>query len=208
MYRLFIFSVLNFLAAMSPGPDFAVITRFGLTGSRRAALYATLGVGVALFVHVTYSVLGVSVILAQNPHIFQIIQLVGACYLLYIAVPMLLPEKEKQNKTEALQAKQAFMTGFWTNLLNPKASVLIFSLFVQFLEPSDSLTMKALFGLSVPLCTVAWFGTYSYLLTHPAFLPVIRKGQKPITVCMGVLLISISLFIIFKMFIDGTAINS
>lgn len=199
MTRLFIFTLLNFLGAMSPGPDFAVVTRYGMTGSRRAALFATLGITCALLVHVTYSVLGVSVLLQQSPAIFSTVQFIGACYLLYIAVPML--SDGKQRKMEPEEDKRALMTGFWTNLLNPKATVLILSLFVQFLEPTDTVVMKVMFGLTVPFCALTWFSLYSYILTHPALVPTVQKAQRPVTVCMGVLLIALSLFIMLKILI-------
>ncbi len=198
MNRLLIFTLLNFLAVLSPGPDFAVVTRFGMTGSRKAALYATLGITAALFIHVTYSIFGVSVVLQQSPVIFSSVQLIGACYLLYIAIPMLFPGKSGGGKIEAAVAKKALMTGFWTNLLNPKATVLILSLFVQFLEPTDSLGLKLLFGLSVPCCALAWFSLYSYLLTHPAVVPFIQRAQRPITFCMGFLLAALSVFMIYS----------
>lgn len=193
-----IFTFLNFLAAMSPGPDFAIVTRYGLTGSRKAALYATLGITLALFVHVFYSLLGVSVILQQSPTLFSSVQVIGACYLMYIALQMLSPKKGGELAPERLEAKKALMTGFLTNLLNPKATIIILSLFVQFLEPSDSLMLKALFGLAVPLCALTWFALYSYFLTHPSLARFIQKGQKQITVILGCLLLCLSCYIILS----------
>ena len=52
MIDLLLFALLNLLGVMSPGPDFALVTRYGLTGSKRAALLATLGIGSALLIHV------------------------------------------------------------------------------------------------------------------------------------------------------------
>lgn len=198
MDRLLIFTILNFLGAMSPGPDFAIVTKFGLTGSRKAALYATFGITCALFVHVAYSLLGITLILKETPALYSAVQIVGACYLLYIAVPMLFLGKEGGEKLGAVDVKRAFMTGFWTNLLNPKATVLILSLFVQFLEPGDSLGLKMMFGLAVPLCALAWFSLYSCMLTHKAVVPIIQKGQRPLTFCMGALLGLVGLVIILK----------
>lgn len=200
MTRLLIFTLLNFMGAMSPGPDFAIVTRFGLTGSRKAALYATLGITLALFFHVAYCILGVSVVLQQTPALFSGVQLVGACYLLYIAIPMLFAKESSLGQEGGIVARKALSVGFWGNLLNPKATVLILSLFVQFLEPGDTLMMKIMFGLAVPLSVMTWFCLYSYFLTHKAVVPFVQKGQKVINCFMGILLIALSLFIIWNTF--------
>lgn len=53
------FSV-NLLGAVSPGSDFAIVVHYGLRGSRRNALLATLGIGAALVVHILYCILALS----------------------------------------------------------------------------------------------------------------------------------------------------
>lgn len=199
MSRLILFTFLNFLAAMSPGPDFAIVTRYGLTGSRKAALFATLGITAALFIHVFYSLVGVSVLFQQSPWLFSGVQLIGAGYLMYIAIHMLIPGQGKAASLEQLEAKKALKTGFLTNLLNPKATVIILTLFVEFVEPSDSLFMKGMFGLAVPACALVWFSLYSYFLTHPAIARFVQKGQKQITVVLGCLLLCLSVYILFNM---------
>lgn len=48
-----------FLGAVSPGPDFVVVTKNTLLGSRAAGVWTALGVGTGILVHVAYSIFGI-----------------------------------------------------------------------------------------------------------------------------------------------------
>ena len=77
------------LAVISPGPDFAMVTRNSLTLSRRAGVLTALGIGLGVLVHLTYTLLGVGLLIEQSLWLFNAIKLVGAAYLIYLGVTML-----------------------------------------------------------------------------------------------------------------------
>jgi threonine/homoserine/homoserine lactone efflux protein len=75
---------IHFLGVMSPGPDFAMISRNSLVYSRRTGIYSAFGLALGILVHVTYSLIGIGLIISKSIIIFSTIKLLGASYLIYI----------------------------------------------------------------------------------------------------------------------------
>ena len=73
-------AVISLLAAMSPGPDFIVVTKNSLSGSRGVGLCTALGVGLGILSHVTYSLIGIGFIISQSIILFAIIGVAIAYY--------------------------------------------------------------------------------------------------------------------------------
>ena len=73
-------TLLMMLAAISPGPDFAVVTKNSLMHSRRAGLYSALGVSASMLIHASYCVLGLALIISQSLFMFKLIKYAGATY--------------------------------------------------------------------------------------------------------------------------------
>ena len=80
---------ITLLAIISPGPDFAMVTRNCLLQSRRAGVFTALGIGLGVLVHVAYTLVGVGLLIEQSPWLFNTLRLAGACYLIYLGVKML-----------------------------------------------------------------------------------------------------------------------
>src|SRR3989344_5836798 len=59
-------AVLHFLALMSPGPDFIMVTRNSLSYSRKVGILTALGLSLGMVVHVTYSLVGLAYIISQS----------------------------------------------------------------------------------------------------------------------------------------------
>lgn len=89
MTELIAVITITLLAVISPGPDFAMVTRNSLMLSRRAGVLTALGIGLGVLVHVTYTLVGVGLLIQQSLWLFNAIKLVGAVYLIYLGVKML-----------------------------------------------------------------------------------------------------------------------
>jgi threonine/homoserine/homoserine lactone efflux protein len=192
MLDLLLFVFLNLLGTMSPGPDFALVTRYGLTGSKRAALLAGLGIGAALLIHVFYCVSGLAIFLYSMPAVLWWVQLSGSLYLGYLGIRVFVQESKPESAGKPL-GRNAFAAGFITNLLNPKATVFLVSLFSQFTHAMDSFGMKIAFALSIPFIAISWFTVLVYLLTHPYFLPSLQAHRGKFMIAMGAFLCLLSL---------------
>jgi threonine/homoserine/homoserine lactone efflux protein len=197
MLDLVAFIFINLLGVMSPGPDFAMVTTYSLLGSRKAALYATFGIGAALLIHVLYCVSGIAIFLSASPKLMAVLRILGALYLGFLGITLLKKQKEGTIPIQA-NLKGAFRSGFYTNLLNPKATIFLLSLFSQFAVSMNTFGMKVAFGSCVPIIAISWFGSLSYFLTHPRFLPFMQKHQRKFMCAMGFILICLSLIGLFS----------
>ena len=85
--------LISLLGAMSPGPDFAIVTKNCLTGTFRTGVLTALGVSFALLVHVTYCLFGIALLIAETPALFLGLKYLGAAYLLYLGIRMLIEKR-------------------------------------------------------------------------------------------------------------------
>lgn len=151
---------ITLLAVISPGADFALVTRNSLLLSRRAGMLTALGIGLGVLIHVSYTLLGVGLLLQQSLWLFNALKLAGAAYLIYLGVKMLRSKPDNAaNKTPnaPLSNLAALRMGLLTNLLNPKTSVFIVSLFMQALQPNTPLAAQVGYGAFISLAHIGWF---------------------------------------------------
>src|SRR5690242_773964 len=91
-------TLLIVLAAISPGPDFALVVKNSLAYKRTAGIYTALGVSCSLGIHATYSILGLAIIISKSLLLFSLIKYLGAAYLIYIGAQSLLAKREELQK--------------------------------------------------------------------------------------------------------------
>ncbi|MCO8164773.1 LysE family transporter [Pseudomonas sp. 21LCFQ010] len=150
---------ITLLAVISPGPDFAMVTRNSLMLSRRAGVFTALGIGLGVLVHVSYTLVGVGLLIQQSLWLFNAIKLAGAAYLIYLGVKMLLakPGAVATAAAASMSDAMALRTGLLTNALNPKTTIFIVSLFMQVVRPDTSLATQIGYGAFISLAHMAWF---------------------------------------------------
>lgn len=86
MTEIIAVAVITVLAVISPGADFAMVVRNSYLYGRTTGLLAATGVAAGVLVHVTYTMLGVGLLIASSTALFTAIKLAGAAYLVYIGV--------------------------------------------------------------------------------------------------------------------------
>lgn len=170
--------IAHFFAVASPGPDFAVVLKQSVQQGRRNALWTSAGVGAAILLHVAYCVLGVALILTQSPSLFMALKYLAGAYLAYLGVQALrsakLPAsnegeavKDVENKTvQEEPVWVAFRRGFFTNALNPKATLFFMSLFTLVISPTTPTSVQVGYGVYMALATWAWFSMLSMMLSR------------------------------------------
>jgi len=98
-------------------------------------------------VHSLACAFGLTALLAASATAFTVIKIVGAIYLMYLGVRLVLTKHEAKPAAEAEAAtapaarttaprplRQLFLSGFWTNVLNPKVVLFFVSFFPQFVS--------------------------------------------------------------------------
>ena len=164
-------ALVHLLAVASPGPDFAVILRQALCQSRRNALLTAAGVGAGILVHVTYSLLGIGLLIQQSLLLFNILKVVGALYLSWIAIQCLRARAGGVHVAAepalAQRGLAAFRLGFLTNTLNPKATLFFVSLFSVVISPGTPVALQTAYGVYMALATGLWFALVAMFFTLP-----------------------------------------
>ncbi|MDF3096294.1 LysE family transporter [Burkholderia sp. BCCIQ04A] len=160
MTELIVVVTITLLAVISPGPDFAMVTRNSLMLSRRAGVLTACGIGLGVIVHVSYTLLGVGLLIRQSPWLFNAVKLIGAIYLIYLGARMLMTKAGDAQADAAvapLSDLAALRTGFLTNALNPKTTVFIVSLFMQAVRPDTPLIVQIGYGAFIVGAHAGWF---------------------------------------------------
>ena len=191
-------AAIHLLGVMSPGPDFAMIARNSLVYSRKTAVYSALGLGLGILVHVTYSLIGIGLIISKSILLFSVIKYIGAGYLIYIGYKSLKakPVKEHEEKLvkhQDISRLAAVRTGFLTNVLNPKATLFFLSLFTQVINPSTPSGIQLLYGIEMSVATFAWFAFVAVMLSHSIIKRKFRSVQHYVERTMGLILIGLGI---------------
>ena len=163
-YGAFVIAIIVFLLIPGPG-NLALITSTG-KGGLRGGMGATLGVMVGDQVLMWMAVAGVAAVLTAYPAAFSAVQWLGAAYLAYLGVRMVLA-KPGDAPVLNIRAGHYFRQAFMITLLNPKAIVFYMAFFPLFVDPASHPTL-ATFGfmaLTIAVLTFAYAATV-VLMTH------------------------------------------
>jgi threonine/homoserine/homoserine lactone efflux protein len=138
IHDLPVFIVSGLLLNILPGPDSLLIMTRSATQGWRAGSAAAFGIGAGTFVHILAAALGLSAVLATSAAAFTAVKLVGAAYILWMAVG-LLRSKQGGDKVQTqtlppLPYRKIFAQGFLTNVLNPKVALFFLAFVPQFIS--------------------------------------------------------------------------
>ena len=159
MLELFTVATITILAVISPGADFAMVTRNSMMLSRRAGMLTAAGIALGVLVHVAYSLLGVGLIISRSILLFNMIKYLGAAYLVYLGVTMLRAKAAVPGAegVGVLSDLGALRIGFLTNATNPKTTLFVVSLFTQVISPQTPLLIQLGYGAFMSLAHLLWF---------------------------------------------------
>ncbi|GAB59217.1 LysE family translocator [Rheinheimera nanhaiensis] len=197
-------ATVHLVAVASPGPDFAIVLRYAVRFGRRQALLASAGVGLAILLHVSWSLLGIAVLIQTTEWLFSALSLAGAAYLFYIGIQALkskAPLHPEQTIGGSAQdpvpsGGKAFAAGFITNGLNPKATLFFLSLFAVIISPQTPLSYKVVYGVYMALATACWFSVLSVVLTQTKVRGFLLLKGFWFDRLMGALLLALALHLV------------
>src|SRR5947207_12822731 len=117
------------LLAIAPGPGMLYVLARTLAGGRREGLLSSLGTFLGGLVHVFAAAAGISIILAKSALAFAAVKYLGAGYLCFIGIRMMLDARRDQAMptVSVAGAKNPFWQGALTEVLNPKTALFFLS---------------------------------------------------------------------------------
>ncbi|KNC65445.1 LysE family translocator [Pseudoalteromonas ardens] len=197
-----------FFLVISPGPDLLLLSSYSATKGFRAGAFIALGILSAGLVQTALVAFGLGQVMQTMPLVALIVKLIGAAYLAYLGVKMLLhwykhrritPSGSDTAPTDSgLNGVELIKRGCFNNLLNPKA-LLFFSLFLpQFTTAEHGLTaqlivlglMLSLFAFGINLLFAAAFSNLAKTIATRA--KGIKRWAVHLDGVLGTLFIALS----------------
>jgi threonine/homoserine/homoserine lactone efflux protein len=148
------------LLAIAPGPGMLYVLARTLAGGRREGLLSSLGTFFGGMVHVFAAAAGVSIILAKSAVAFAAVKYLGAAYLCFLGIRMILDARHDEaiELASPARVKNPFWQGVMTEVLNPKTALFFLSFIPQFVNHAGGHVFAqfvALGAISVTLNTTA-----------------------------------------------------
>ena len=141
---LFAFCMAASVLALTPGPGMAYVVARTVAGGRQEGLASCLGTGLGGMLHVLAAALGLSALLAQSALAFSLLKYVGAAYLVFLGVRLLMQKTPEGDSTPVSPqgARRAFAEGILVEALNVKTALFFLAFLPQFTTPAEPLLLQ------------------------------------------------------------------
>ena len=201
--RVLLFFTAALLLAVAPGPGMLYVLARSLAGGRREGVLSALGTFLGGMGHVLAAALGISIILARSAAAFSAVKYIGAAYLCFLGVRMILDaRKETVDPKELSMALNSRRNALWqgvaTEVLNPKTALFFLSFIPQFVNRSAGHvflqfvtlgTISVIMNTSADLVVIALAGPLSQRIRSSN---VFRRRQRTVT---GALMIGLGTYL-------------
>jgi RhtB (resistance to homoserine/threonine) family protein len=179
-HQLALFIGAGILLNLTPGPDVLYIVTNSLRSGAKAGVVAALGINAGCFVHIFAAALGVSALLAASATAFTVLKWIGAAYLVWIGIkllvaraPQISPDlRQLADAQPSLPLSSVFFGGFLTNVLNPKVAIFFLAFVPQFISPDTDnkalafIALGSLFNVNSVFVNAGWAIAAAWLATR------------------------------------------
>lgn len=199
------------LLNLTPGTDSVYIITRSISQGQKAGLYSVLGITSGSLIHTLLASLGLSVLLASSPMAFMIVKYIGAAYLCYLGLKMLLSQPSNavannlsKDKATGNQHKvdnwQIYKQGVLTNLFNPKVALFFIAFFPQFIDANYAYGMVSflILGLTFASTGLIWCSCLALLAArfskklreNPSVETILNKISGVVFIGLGIKLLT------------------
>ena len=195
------FLIAALVLAITPGPGIAYVVARTVAGGRGEGLASCLGTAVGGLLHVLAAALGLSLLIAQSAWAFSVLKYLGAAYLVYLGLRILLGQRPPPGAdppaVQAAGLRRAFFEGAMVEALNVKTALFFLAFLPQFVSPAEPLVGQLVFlgSICVSLNTLA--DIVAVLIAHR----LLRAGdaraarERRITRVSGLTLLGLGAFL-------------
>ena len=178
------------VAVVIPGPNFFVVARMAALRSRRAALVGVGALGIGCTVWGLAGFFGVHALFAVAPALYVALRLIGAGYLVYIGVRIVLGSFGPA-AVGAMGARDAgaFRVGLITSLSNPKSAMLVGSLFTAVMPPDAAVSVGLVTVAEMVVISVGWYALVACVISARPVARLFQRGRGWIDRVAGVIFV-------------------
>jgi threonine/homoserine/homoserine lactone efflux protein len=171
---LLAYTLASILLFITPGPDMSLWLSQTINSGRNSGLAAVVGTNLGCVIHTLLAAFGVSALIAASHTGFLILKIVGAVYLLWLAVDAIRNGSSLNVgivDRKPLTLLRSFALGISVNLTNPKVVLFFITFLPQFVSAADPhVTGKLLF-----------LGLYFVVINTPLAVLMILGAEKLVT---------------------------
>ncbi len=208
--KLFLFLTAAVLLAVAPGPGMLYVLARSLAGGKREGVLSALGTFLGGMVHVFAAALGISIVLAKSALAFAAVKYMGAAYLCFLGVRMIVDARKEQATTGTPSAgtepdvgtvrpvRNPLWQGIATEALNPKTALFFLSFIPQFVNRESGHvflqfvllgTLSVFLNTSADLIVIVLAEPLGNLIRSSA---VFRRRQRTVT---GAIMIGLGIYL-------------
>ncbi|WP_042877586.1 LysE family translocator [Cupriavidus necator] len=162
------FLIAAVVLAITPGPGVAYVVARTVAGGRSEGLASCFGTGLGGMLHVLAGTLGLSLIIAQSAMAFNLLKYLGAAYLVYLGIRMLM-RKEQPVTVDAVPsqgARRALVEGIVVEVLNVKTALFFLAFLPQFVSPGEPLVPQLVLLGSICVALNTLVDVFAVLAAH------------------------------------------
>ncbi|WP_171761487.1 LysE family transporter [Vibrio sp. RE86] len=187
------------ILTLTPGLDTALVVRNSSRGGLADGSFTSLGICLGLFVHATFSAVGISAILAQSAELFNAVKMIGAAYLIWLGLSTLrsiykngVQAMSGESEQKSLNVRRSLREGFLSNVLNPKTAVFYLAFLPQFINPEGSAILQSFLMAAIHfVIAMIWQCGLSALLNSAKSLLQSSTFLKRMEATTGVVLVAL-----------------
>ncbi|MGS0893039.1 LysE family translocator [Burkholderia stagnalis] len=198
-------AVVYLVAAITPGPNFFMISQLSLAGRRGLGAASALGVGTASVAWATLAMLGLAAVLHQVEWLYEAIRIGGAAYLVYFGFKLLRASTRRDPAPAATDADaagaappptardylRAYRAGLFTCLTNPKSCAFWTSVFAAMLPAHVPLWFNGAVLVTIGGLSAGWYSCVAYLFASPRAQRGYRRVRRPLDALCGTALVGL-----------------
>lgn len=193
------FLLTSLIVVLLPGTGVIYTISMGLFAGKKESFFAAMGCTLGIVPHLVASIFGLAAILHTSAVAFQIVKIIGVCYLFYLAYIMYketgslqINEKQKQKQNGLYKI---VLRGFLINILNPKLSIFFLAFLPQFVSSTSTAIVSEMLVLSFVFMFMTFvvfviYGIFAhkssvFIQNSPKIMQRIQKGFAGIFVLLG-----------------------
>jgi threonine efflux protein len=180
-------------AAMSPGPNFVLVSQSAIDRDRRTALAVVGGFALSNLLWCVAVMLGLAALFHVVPQAYAAIRIVGGFYLIFLGIQLWRKSDKAIVGNPSINSQSLvgpFLRGTLTNLTNPKSAVYFASIFVLFIQPGTPVWVRWVAVAIVIADTLIWYGFVALVLSARRVQMWYRKIARTVDRVAGTLMIA------------------
>ena len=182
------------LSAISPGPNFVIVSSTAMRVSRKAGLLSGLGLAGASLTWTLLAISGLGLLLSHAAWVYQVVRVVGALYLIYIGGKMVLGARKPLNLSisgRQITPWEAMRKAYLVSMSNPKSVAFYGSIFALMVPRSAPLWFYCAIVAVAAVVSASWYCTVALLFSKDAVRQRFARVKTAAETVMGICLVGL-----------------